>query len=309
MTQGTQFFMVAQPSDLDGTVTSLQLFVNGVATGGVIGNPQAQALVTYTPQAAGVFNLYVVATDDTGNTAISTPNVQLNVTPLVAPSTNLVRPSNNNTITTVGAPVFLEATASGANIAQIPTVQFIATAVAATGQRTTINAQRVGTTTTYRAIWTPTAADSYDLTSVATVSGLQTTSNQAPRVVVNNLVGLAPTVAFTVQGATTSASTINFVATAADPDGSVVSVEFFLNRNTIGQAVRDQTGNTWRLGTSLVGIPLGFNEVVAIARDSSGNSSASPTSISTSSPPRASPRRSPRSSRRRTPSPSVVRFS
>ncbi len=276
--QNTQFLMLAQAADLDGTVTSLQLFVNGVATGGAIGNPQAQALVGYTPQSSGVFNLFVVATDDTGNTAVSTPNVQLNVTPLVAPRTNLVRPSDNSTITTVGAPIFLEATASGANITQTPSLQFIATGVAAAGQRTTINAQRLGTTTTYRAIWTPTSPDSYDITSIATVSGLQTTSTESRRVVVNNLVGLAPTVSFTVQGATTSASTINFVATATDPDGSVVSVEFFLNRNTIGQAVRDQTGNTWRLGTSLVGIPLGGNEIVAIARDSSGNSAASSTS-------------------------------
>ena len=276
--QNTQFLMLAQAADLDGTVTSLQLFVNGVATGGAIGNPQTQALVGYTPQSSGVFNLFVVATDDTGNTAVSTPNVQLNVTPLVAPRTNLVRPSDNSTVTTVGAPIFLEATASGANITQTPSLQFIATGVAAAGQRTTINAQRLGTTTTYRAIWTPTAPDSYDITSIATVSGLQTTSSESRRVVVNNLVGLAPTVSFTVQGATTSASTINFVATATDPDGSVVSVEFFLNRNTIGQAVRDQTGNTWRLGTSLVGIPLGGNEIVAIARDSSGNSTASSTS-------------------------------
>ena len=276
--QNTQFLMLAQAADLDGTVTSLQLFVNGVATGGAIGNPQTQALVGYTPQSSGVFNLFVVATDDTGNTAVSTPNVQLNVTPLVAPRTNLVRPTDNSTVTTVGAPIFLEATASGANITQNPTLQFIATAVAAAGQRTTINATRVGTTTTYRAIWTPTSPDAYDITSVATVSGLQTTSTESRRVVVNNLVGLAPAVSFTVQGATTSASTINFVATATDPDGSVVSVEFFLNRNTIGQAVRDQTGNTWRLGTSLVGIPLGGNEIVAIARDSSGNSTASSTS-------------------------------
>ena len=276
--QNTQFLMLAQAADLDGTVTSLQLFVNGVATGGAIGNPQTQALVGYTPQSSGVFNLFVVATDDTGNTAVSTPNVQLNVTPLVAPRTNLVRPSDNSTVTTVGAPIFLEATASGANITQNPSLQFIATAVAAAGQRTTINATRVGTTTTYRAIWTPTSPDSYDITSIATVSGLQTTSSESRRVVVNNLVGLAPAVSFTVQGATTSASTINFVATATDPDGSVVSVEFFLNRNTIGQAVRDQTGNTWRLGTSLVGIPLGGNEIVAIARDSSGNSTASSTS-------------------------------
>ena len=278
VTIGTPFFMIATPVDSDGTVTGLQLFANGAVAGGVIGNPQSPSLVTYTPTVAGNYNLYVVASDDSGNTAVSTPVVTLNVTAIPAPSTQLVSPTNNNTTTTVGAPVFLEATAVGANITQVPTVQFIASAT--TGQRTTINAARVGTTTTYRAIWTPTLADTYTVVSSSVVGSSPTaTSTVSRRVVVNNLVGIAPTVAIAVSNTVSSASTANLTATALDSDGGVSSVEFFLNRNSIGFAARDQLTNTWRLSASFVGVPLGFTEIVALVRDNSDNVAASPTSF------------------------------
>lgn len=278
VTIGTPFFMIATPVDSDGTVTSLQLFANGSAASGAIGNPQSPSLVTYTPSVAGNYNLYVVATDDSGNTAVSTPVVTLNVTAIPAPSTQLVSPTNNNTTTTVGAPVFLEATAVGANITQVPTVQFIASAT--TGQRTTINATRVGTTTTYRAIWTPTLADTYTVVSSSVVGSSPTaTSTVSRRVVVNNLVGIGPTVSISVSNTVSSASTANLTATALDSDGGVSSVEFYLNRNSIGFAARDQLTNTWRLSASFVGVPLGFTEIVALVRDNSDNVAASPTSF------------------------------
>ncbi|NBW67050.1 hypothetical protein EBR44_15005 [bacterium] len=56
VTQGTAFIMLASPSDADGIVTSLQLFVNGSASGAAIANPGPQTLVTYTPTTAGRFN-------------------------------------------------------------------------------------------------------------------------------------------------------------------------------------------------------------------------------------------------------------
>lgn len=278
VTIGTPFFMNATPVDPDGTVTSMQLFVNGTASGAVVVNPQSPAFVTYTPTLAGNYNLYVVATDDSGNTAVSTPVITLNVTAIPAPSTQLVSPSNNTTSTTVGAPVFLEATAVGANITQVPTVQFIASA--STGQRTTINATRVGTTTTYRAIWTPILADTYTVVSSSVVGSSPTaTSSVSRRIVVNNLVGIAPTVSISVSGTVSSASTANLTATANDSDGAVSSVEFFLNRNSIGFATRDQLTSTWRLSASFVGLPLGSTEIVALVRDSSDNVAASPTSF------------------------------
>lgn len=273
--QGTAFILLATSNDTDGVVTSLQLLVNGVASGAALANPANQATLTYTPTSSGNFNLYVVATDDTGNTAISTPAVVLTVTATNPPTTALTRPSDDSTVTTVGAPVFLEATASGSNATQIPAVTFIATN--STGGRTTINATRVGTTSTYRAIWTPTTADTYTVVSAATVGNASANSTSSHRVVVSNVVGLAPTISISVPTTSTTASSIVLTATAADSDGSIASVEFFLNRISVGKAVRDQLTNTWRLVVSLAGYPTGATECVALATDSSGNVVASST--------------------------------
>ncbi|MCX6955120.1 MAG: Ig-like domain-containing protein, partial [Verrucomicrobia bacterium] len=280
----TPFFMNATPIDNDGTVTSLQLFVNGTPSGAAIANPQPPStLVTYIPTVAGTYNLYVVATDDTGNTAVSSPSVVLTVGGIPAPITVLVRPEDDSVTATVGSPIFLEATAQaqGTNNTQTPTVQFIASA--ANGQRTTINASRVGTTSTYRAIWTPpllTGVGTYTVVSSATVGASPAaTSGISRRVVVNELVGIAPTVSITVPNTVSSASTANLTATATDSDGAVVSVEFYLNRISIGLATRDQLTNTWRRSASFVGLPLGSTEVVALARDSSGNVAASTTNF------------------------------
>lgn len=278
ITQGQQFFILPNFADPDGTVTQIQLFANGTAAaGGTIGNPQPGQVLTYTPTTAGRFNLYAVATDDSGNTVVSSPSIVVTVNAVAAPTTTITRPADNDTTTTVGAPVFLEGTASSPNPTFVPTLQFIITGSG--GGRTTVNGTRVGTTTTYRAIWTPTAADTYQISTQAnigtTASGTSTISR---RVVVSNLVGLAPTISITnPPGSATTASTINLTATATDSDGSVVEVEFFVNRNSIGLATRDQLANTWRITASFVGAPLGATEVVARARDSSGNVAASTT--------------------------------
>jgi hypothetical protein len=278
ITQGQQFFILPNFADPDGTVTQIQLFANGTAAaGGTIGNPQPGQILTYTPTTAGRFNLYAVATDDSGNTVVSSPSIVVTVNAVAAPTTTITRPADNDTTTTVGAPVFLEGTASSPNPTFVPTLQFIITGSG--GGRTTVNGTRVGTTTTYRAIWTPTAADTYQISTQANIGATASgTSTISRRVVVSNLVGLAPTIAITnPPGSATTASTINLTATATDSDGSVVEVEFYVNRNSIGLATRDQLANTWRITASFVGAPLGATEVVARARDSSGNVAASTT--------------------------------
>jgi hypothetical protein len=278
ITQGQQFFILPNFADSDGTVAQIQLFANGTAAaGGAIGNPQLGQILTFTPTAAGRFNLYAVATDDSGNTVVSSPSIVVTVNAVAAPTTTITRPGDNNTTTTVGAPVFLEGTAESPNPTFVPTLQFIITASG--GGRTTINGTRVGTTTAYRAIWTPTAADTYQVSTQASIGATASgTSTVSRRVVVSNLVALAPTISITnPPGTATTASTVNLTATATDSDGSVVEVEFFLNRNSIGLATRDQLANTWRLTASFAGVPLGAAEVVARARDSSGNVAASTT--------------------------------
>lgn len=277
--QGTAFPMVALVNDTDGTVASIQLFVNGAANGAVINSPAPQQPITYNATAAGRFNLFAVVTDDTGNTTVSTPAIVLNVNAIAAPVTSVQRPMDDSTVTTVNTPVFLEATASSSDPTQVLTVSF--TAVGTGGARASItNVQRVGTTNTYRAIWTPTVADTYTLTSTAAIgTTVSSNSGNSRRVTVTQIQGIAPVVSINVPGTVTTASTANFTATATDSDGSVVSVEFFLNRNSIGFAERDQLTNTWRMTARFAGItPATGNEVVALARDTSGNVAASGTS-------------------------------
>ncbi|MBL9190301.1 MAG: hypothetical protein JNK23_22655 [Opitutaceae bacterium] len=283
ITVGTQFFIAANNSDSDGVVTTIQLYANGQLVG-TFPNPQLGALLTYTPNNPGSFNLYAVATDDTGNTSVSSPSIVVNVTAVAAPSTTITRPADNSTVTSVGAPIFLEGTAVNNATTQVPTLQFVATSSG--GARQVINGIRVNnTSTSYRAIYIPQNPDTYTITTQASVGVVQGTSPVSRRVVANNIQGLAPTVTLTrapgvsgFPGTATTASTADLAATATDPDGSIVSVEFFLDRNSIGQARRDPQGNTWRLTADFAGLQPGNIEIVALATDSSGNVVASPTS-------------------------------
>jgi hypothetical protein len=281
ITAGTQFFIQANINDPDGNVTNIQLYANGTLVG-QSPNPQQGQLLTYTANTAGRFNLYAVATDETGNTAVSSPSIVINVTALSAPTTTITRPTDNTSTTTVGAPVFLEGTAINTVTTQVPTLQFIATA--AGGARQVITGTRIVPTTSYRAIWTPTNPDTYTISTQASIGNVQGTSSASRRVVVSDVIGLAPSITLTrapgvsgFPGSAQTASTADFAATAQDPDGAVVEVEFFLNRYSIGQARRDPQGNTWRLTAAFAGLQPGATEVVALARDSTGNVVASNT--------------------------------
>ena len=275
VTQGSQVILIPTFTDVDGTVTQIQLYVNGVINSAVGSPTSGQTFIIYNANTPGRFNLFAVATDDTGNTAVSSPAIVVQVNAVNAPTTTIAQPANNNTVSTVNAPIFLEGTAAATGTNLIPNLQFVVTG--SNQVRTTINGTRVGNTTTYRAIWTPVTADTYTLSTQSTVSGVQGTSTATRTVVVNNLVGIAPTVSINIPGTATTASSVNFTATATDSDGSVSGVEFFVNRNSIGQATRDPIGNTWRLTASFVGADLGATEVVARVRDSAGNVAASTT--------------------------------
>ncbi len=275
--QGNTFQLLAQPVDTDGNVASIQLYSNGVTSGGAQANPTNGGVATFnfTPTAAGSYRLFVSVTDDTGNTSISNV-VTLTVTATAAPVVTLNRPVDNTTVTTAGAPTYLEATVTLADQTLTPTVQFT---VSGSGGRTvpSITATRVGTTTTYRGIFTNATADTYTIAATASLAGgtISTTSTEKRTVQLINALGNVPLVsAITVIGAAQTSSTVNYQITTTDGDGSVSSVEFFLNRNSIGFAERQQLTNIWRITTGFAGLTAGTYEVQAIARDNSGNAAA-----------------------------------
>jgi len=198
------------------------------------------------------------------------------VTATAAPVVTLNRPVDNSTVTTVGAPTYLEATVTLADQTLTPTVQFT---VSGSGGRTVpaITATRVGTTTTYRGIFTNATADTYTIAATASLAGgtISTTSTDKRTVQLINAVGNVPVISgITTIGSAQTSSTVNYQITATDGDGSVSTVEFFLNRNSIGFAERQQLTNTWRITTGFAGLTAGTYEVQAIARDNSGNAAA-----------------------------------
>lgn len=275
--QGNVFQLLALPVDTDGNVASIQLYSNGLTSGAAQLNPinGGVASFNFTPTAAGTFRLFASVTDDTGNTNISTV-VVLTVTATAAPVVTLNLPADNTTETTVGAPTYLAATVTLADQTLTPTVQFT---VSGSGGRAvpSITATRVGTTTTYRGIFTNAIADTYTIGLTASVAGgtVSTTSQTTRTVRLNNAVGNLPTIVLTnFPGTATTASTISLAATATDGDGFIQSVEFFLNRNSLGFGTREQLSNLWRTPTSFAGLTAGNYEVQAVARDNAGNAVA-----------------------------------
>src|SRR5262249_50584082 len=133
-----------------------------------------------------------------------------------APTSVLNRPTDDSTVTTVNTPVFLEATASDSDVGQFLTVTFINTAA---GGATVAVGQPVGTSDVYRAVWTPTQANTFQIAARATDSANENTNSAViRRVVVTNVAGIAPTATINVPTTTTTASTANFTATANDTD-------------------------------------------------------------------------------------------
>ena len=119
------------------------------------------------------------------------------------------------------------------------------------------------------------------------------TSPTTRTVQLNNASGNLPVITLTnFPGTTTTASTVSLTATATDGDGFIESVEFFLNRNSLGFGVREQLGNLWRIPTSFAGLTAGSYEVQAVARDNAGNVSAqSPSVVGSTLPVSASGKR------------------
>ncbi len=275
--QGNTFQLLALPTDTDGNVASIQLFSNGVPSGAAQLNPinGGVASFNFTPTVAGTFRLFASVTDDTGNTSVSNL-VTLTVTATAAPVVTLNLPTDNSTVTTVGAPTYLAATVTLADQTLTPTVQFT---VRGSGGRNvpSITATRVGTTTTYRGIFTNAVADTYTIGLTASLAGgtISTTSPTTRTVRLNNASGNLPVITLTnFPGTTTTASTVSLTATATDGDGFIESVEFFLNRNSLGFGVREQLANLWRIPTSFAGLTAGSYEVQAVARDNAGNAVA-----------------------------------
>lgn len=205
---------------VNGTIASVQFFVNG--------QPEGEAVVKYpyqlawTPTAPGNYAIAARLTTSTGAQATSA-SIALTVTGGAAPTCTLDSPVAGNlavnvvqTITASAVP----ATGTNGPVGSIASVQFF------------VNGILVSTDTEYpySVQWTPTSTGQYSIFARATDNLGNTTDSASASV--NVVKGAAPTVVITTPATAssyTAGTAITIGGSAADSDGTVTKVQFFVN--------------------------------------------------------------------------------
>ena len=247
------YTLTANANDEQGYVTAVEFFVDGVSVG-IDNTAPFEAVYNAT---VGGHTITATAIDGDCLTADS-QTINVTVSSNSAPTVTLAAP----TVAVEGSSITLSSTASDSDGA-ITEVEFFVNGVSV----------GVDVSAPYSVVWTATLGIDQAITAVATDdSGLSTTSNEVLITVNTNI---APTVSITFPFSTTDVTAPEMVALTADAvdsDGTIVSVEFFINGVSVGTANAAPFIVNWM---SMAG-PA---EIVAVATDSNG---AQTTSVSVS---------------------------
>ena len=175
-----------------------------------------------------------------------------------SPTVSITSPSGGTTVT---APATIAITATADDIdGSIQQVDFYA------------NGALVGTSSAspYAVNWTNVAAGTYSLTAVATDNAGATTTSAAVSITVANNTPPSVAIASPSDGAVfTAPAAMTISATAADSDGSVTSVAFFVNGAPIG------TDTTSPYSVAWTNVAPGTYTLAAIATDNLGATTTS----------------------------------
>ena len=216
---GDAVAIVANAADSDGSVTSVEFFVDGVS---VSVDNTAPYEASYTA-VAGPHAITAKATDDDAAATTSTAvNINVN-TPNVAPTVAITAPVDGAAYNT-GDAVAIAATAADSD-GTVASVEFFVDGVSI----------GVDNSAPYEASYTAVAGP-HALTAKATDDDAAATTSAAVNITVTTP-NVAPTVAITApaDGSTyVVGNAVAITATAADSDGTVASVEFFVDGISIG---------------------------------------------------------------------------
>jgi Tol biopolymer transport system component len=207
------------------TISKVQFFANGASLGTINSAPYS---VTWTPATAGSVSLTAIATDSNG-TQTTSPAVVVTVTngPTTPPSVSITAPASGSSLS-VNAPHTITASATAVN-GNITSVQFFANNVS------------IGTTTTYpySTTWTPTSLGTYALTATATDNNGATVTSSANAISVIDPSPSGPTVSVTnpIAGTSVVVGTPQQLAVNAADAVGIISVQFFVNGQTLGGPV------------------------------------------------------------------------
>lgn len=248
---GVATLVTASATDADGTIANVEFFANGVSLAVDSVFPYN---FSFTPGATGTYVITARATDNGGNIATSAA-VSVTVTGGTAPSVAISAPAAGATLG-VNAPQEITATATSPS-GFITSVAFF------------LNGAPLSTDTSfpYAAAWTPGAVGTYTLTARAT----DNLGNITDSAVVTVTVGAsnAPTVALSnpVNGSSYTVGTpLTVAANAADSDGTIAQVLFFVNGVPLNAAdLISPYSTTWTANAT------GVYTLTAQATDNNGN--------------------------------------
>jgi len=210
---GDAVSIAANASDIDGTVASVEFFVDNVSLGVKTSAPYTASYVGV----LGTHSLTAKATDNRGATTMSAP-VSISVVNNTPPTVSIISPSNGQNININTA---ITITANAADIdGTVASVQFYENGVS------------VGTVTSapYQVSWTPAVEGSVAITAVATDNKGATTTSSPIAINIVDPNALPYQVNQVVQKCTSSSVCMPVVSTKANMSG-VIGYDVVMNYN------------------------------------------------------------------------------
>jgi regulation of enolase protein 1 (concanavalin A-like superfamily) len=272
-TAGTQIRIEAAASDSDGTVSRVELYQGSTLLKSDSTSPYS---VNWYSVPAGTHTLTATARDNSGLTRSATMTITVNAAGNQLPNVTITSPTSGATYT-APATVNIQATASDAD-GTISRVEFY--------RGTTLIS--TDTTSPYAASWTNAGAGTYALTARAyDNSGGQRTST-AVNVSIGSPTNQLPTVAISSpsSGASfTAPASIAIAASAADADGTIAGVDFYVGTQLIASDTSSPYTASWN------NVAAGTYSLTAVARDNSGATRTSTAVAVTVSPATTQPTR------------------
>jgi hypothetical protein len=246
---GASVALAATAADADGTVASVEFFVDGVSVG-------VDATAPYTATYTAVAGPRVITARATDNLALvgaasAAVNITVTTPANAAPVTTLTSPSAGSAL--VGSSIAIAATATDAD-GTVASVEFF------------VNGVSVGIDATAPYTATATAiAGSNSITARAT-DNLALVGASTAAVIVTGATNALPVVSITAPTAAasiTAPAVVAISANAVDPDGTIASVDFRVNGVSV---VVDATAPYSVNWTSVIGAA----NITAIATDNNG---------------------------------------
>jgi regulation of enolase protein 1 (concanavalin A-like superfamily) len=256
-TAGATVAIEAAASDSDGTISRVDLY-----RGSTLMKSDTTAPYTYswTGATAGTHTLTATARDNSGATRTATITITVNAAGNQLPNVTITSPATGATYT-APATVNIQATASDSD-GTISRVEFYRGS-------TLISTD---TTSPYTASWTNAGAGTYALTARAYDNSGGSRTSTAVNVSVGSATNQLPTVAISspASGASfTAPAAVTIAASAADSDGTIAGVDFYVGTQLIASDTSSPYTASWN------NVAAGVYSLTAVARDNSGGTRTS----------------------------------